>query len=239
MSDSAPTTASTHSDTNETGRATTDADTTPWQRLADADPIRVRDPLAEVLGMVPEGEPLVVTFPEVAKAAGHACPAVAGAYRATQLALDELYPESTPVRSEVSVRVGGEPEQPGLGPMANVIRHVTGAADETGFAGFGGYGGRDDLLSFGEVPGPGRSFAFTRADTDETVRVSFDPSATGVEPEDGGGSPMQAVGKLVAGEASDAEREQFYDRWHGRVQRVLDAPAGDGSPFTLERASEN
>jgi len=238
MSDSAPTTTTTtQSDASEGGRAATDADPTPWRRLADADPIRVRDPLAEVLGMVPDGEPLVVTFPEVAKAAGHACPAVAGAYRATQLALDELYPEATPVRSAVSVRVGGEPGQPGLGPMANVIRHVTGAADETGFAGFGGYGGRDDLLSFGGVPGPGRSFAFTREDTDETVRVSFDPSATGVDPEDGGGSPMQAVGKLVAGEASEAERERFYETWHGRVQRVLDAPAADGSPFTVERVA--
>lgn len=53
-------------------------DETPWRRLASAEPIRVRDPLAEVLGMVPEGEPLVVRFADVAKAAGHACPAVAG-----------------------------------------------------------------------------------------------------------------------------------------------------------------
>jgi formylmethanofuran dehydrogenase subunit E len=40
--------------------------------------------------MVPEEAPLTITFPEVAKAAGHACPAVAGAYRVTQLALAEL-----------------------------------------------------------------------------------------------------------------------------------------------------
>lgn len=229
MSDSPPTTDATHSETT----------TTPWQRLADADPIAVRDPLAEVLGMVPEGEPLVVTFPEVAKAAGHACPAVGGAYRSTQLALDELHPESTPVRSDISVVVGGERGAHGVGPMANVIRHVTGAADETGFAGLAGCGGRQGLLSFGEVPGPGRSFEFTREDTGETVRVSFEPSRTGVSPDEGGGSPMQAAAAIVQGDASDAQRERFHEQWHGRVQRVLDTEPGEGSPFTLTRVGGN
>ena len=232
MSDSASTTDATHSETAAT-------ETTPWQRLADADPIRVRDPLAELLGMVSEGEPLVVTFADVATAAGHACPAVAGAYRSTQLALAELYPESTPVRSDISVVMGGERADHGVGPMANVIRHVTGAADDTGFAGLAGCGGRQDLMSFGEVPGPGRSFEFTREDTGETVRVSFQPSATGVDPAEGGGSPMQAAAGIVRGEASDAERERFHEQWHGRVQRILDAAAGEQTPFTVARVDES
>lgn len=231
MSDSASTTDATHS-------ATTATETTPWRRLADTDPVEVRDPLAELLGMVPEGEPLVVTFADVATAAGHACPAVAGAYRSTQLALGDLYPESTPVRSEISVVVGGERDDHGLGPMANVIRHVTGAAGETGFAGLAGRGGRQDLMSFGEVPGRGRSFEFAREDTGETVRVSFEPSATGVDPDEGGGSPMRAAAKLVQGEASEAERERFHEQWHGRVQRVLDAEPGEGSPFTVTRVED-
>lgn len=226
MSDSASATDETHSATTQT---------TPWRRLADADPIEVRDPLAELLGMVPEGEPLVVRFADVATAAGHACPAVAGAYRSTQLALDDLYPESTPVRSDVSVVVGGERDDHGLGPMANVIRHVTGAADETGFAGLAGCGGRQDLMEFGEVPGPGRSFEFTREDTGETVRVSFEPARTGVDPDEGGGNPMRAAASIVQGEASEAERERFHEQWHGRVQGVLDARPGEESPFTVER----
>jgi hypothetical protein len=232
MSDSA-------SSTDETNSTEPTTDATPWRRLADADPIHIRDPLAELLGMVPEGEPLVVTFADVATAAGHACPAVAGAYRSTQLALAELYPESTPVRCDVSVVVGGERDDHGVGPMANVIRHVTGAADETGFAGLAGCGGRQDLMSFGEVPGPGRSVEFTREDTDETVRLSFDPSATGVDPDDGGGAPMQAAASIVQGEASEAEREQFHEQWHSRVQRVLDAEPAEDSPFTVERLGED
>jgi hypothetical protein len=213
------------------------SDETPWQRLASAEPIRIRDPLAEVLGMVPDGDPLVVTFADVAKAAGHACPAVAGAYRSTQLALDRLYPDEYPVRSNVTVTVGGEPSDPGLGPMANVIRHITGAADETGFAGFAGFGGRDDLLSFGTVEAPGRAFRFERTDADAAVVVSFAPSATGVDPDDGGGAPMQALGKIVSGDADEEEAAAFREQWHGRVQRVLDAPA-DGGPFTVETEAE-
>lgn len=230
MSDSPSATDVTHSAATET---------TAWQRLADADAIQIRDPLAELLGMVPEGEPLVVSFAEVATAAGHACPAVAGAYRSTQLALDDLYPESTPVRSEVSVVVGGERGDHGVGPMANVIRHVTGAADETGFGGLAGCGGRQDLMSFGEVPGPGRSFDFTREDTGERVRVSFEPSATGVDPDEGGGSPMRAAASIVQGEASEAEAEEFHEQWHGRVQRILDAQPGEQSPFTLTRVGDD
>jgi|AntRauMinimDraft_4_1070384.scaffolds.fasta_scaffold00139_26 formylmethanofuran dehydrogenase subunit E len=232
MSDSAPTTDATH-------RTTTATDETPWQRLADADPIEIRDPLAELLGMVPEGEPLVVTFADVAKAAGHACPAVAGAYRSTQLALDELYPESTPVRSEISVVVGGERDDHGLGPMANAVRHVTGAAGEAGFAGLAGCGGRQDLMSFGEVPGPGRSFEFTREDTGEAVRVSFDPSATAADPDEGGRSPMQAAASIVQGEASEADRERFHEQWHGRVQRVLDARPSEERSFTVTRPGDS
>ncbi|MFB6202459.1 MAG: hypothetical protein ABEI98_10675 [Halorhabdus sp.] len=208
---------------------------TPWQRLATAEPIRIRDPLAEVLGMVPEGEPLVVTFADVAKAAGHACPAVAGAYRSTQLALERLYPESYPVRSDIEVTVGGEPSDSGLGPMANVIRHITGAADETGFTGFGGFGGRDGLLSFGDLDAPGRAFRFERTDTDSTVVVSFDPSAAGVDPDAGGGGgpPMHTLPEIVAGSADEEEAATFREEWHDRVQRILDAPA-DGGPFTVE-----
>ncbi|MCG1002489.1 MULTISPECIES: FmdE family protein [Halobacterium] len=207
---------------------------TNWQHLADADPIAVRDPLAELLGVVPDGDPLVVGFPEVVLAAGHACPAVAGAYRATQLALDDLYPDSLPVRSDVAVEVGGEPDDHGLGAMANVVSHVTGADRETGFTGFGGYGGRENLLSFTDLDGPGRTFAFHRLDTDDSVRVSFAPGEIGMSPPgESGGSVGDVIPKLVAGDATDAERDRFHDQWHDRVQRVLDATPGEDSPFTL------
>lgn len=218
-----------------TGRSVSADDTTPWQRLPATAPIRIRDPLAELLGMVPEGEPLSVTFAEVAKAAGHACPAVAGAYRGTQLALSALHSETLPVRSELAVTVGGDPDDPGLGPMASVLRQVTGAADETGFDGFAGYGGRSGLMTFGELPGSGRAFEFRRIDIDEAVRVAFDPSAAGVDPSGGDGPPVDALPRLISGEADADEREAFLDAWHGRVQRLLRAEPGAERPFSVER----
>ncbi|WP_436926114.1 hypothetical protein [Halosimplex amylolyticum] len=210
-------------------------DQTSWRRLADAEPIEIRDPLAELLGMVPNGEPLTVTFADVAKAAGHACPAVSGAYRSTQLALDELYPESYPVRSDINVVVGDAPDAAGYGPMANVMRHITGATDETGFSGFNGFGGRDNRLSFEEIPGPGRSFEFKRVDTEETVRITFTPSAT--KPESANGSPevKEQIARLVQGDLSDEERDAFYETWHTRVQMILQADPGPDTPFSMER----
>jgi len=210
-------------------------DPTPWSRLADAEPIAVRDPLAELLGMVPPGEPLTVTFPEVAKAAGHACPAVAGAYRCTQLALAALYPDSLPVRSAIAVTVGGSPTEPGVGPMTDVVRHVTGAADESGFEGLAGCGGRRGLLTFEDASGPGRTFAFERVDTGARVRVSFDPSATGVDPDAGGGDIQALLPKLLDGRASAAARDRFYAAWHGRVARILRAEPDDSGPISLRR----
>jgi hypothetical protein len=161
---------------------------------------------------------------------------VAGAYRSTQLALERLYPDELPVRSEIAVTVGGEPGDSGLGPMANVIRHITGAADETGFAGFGGYGGRENLLSFDDVAAPGRAFRFERTDTGAAVVVSFDPSSTGADPGPGGGAPMQTIGDVVSGDADDEKTASFRDQWHNRVQRILEAPA-DGGPFSVEDGS--
>lgn len=220
-------------DTTSNGTVAEKRDETPWQRLASTEPIRIRDPLAEVLGMVTEGEPLVVTFADVAKAAGHACPAVAGAYRSTQLALDRLYADEYPLRSDIEVTVGGEPDDHGLGPMANVIRHITGAADETGFTGFGEVGDREDLLSFGEVAASGRAFQFDRIDIGTSIIVSFDPSTAGVDPDAGGGAPTQISSKIVAGDTDDKQTAAFRDQWHGRVQRIIDAPA-EGGPFTVE-----
>ncbi|MFT4920919.1 MAG: hypothetical protein ACI8XM_000110 [Haloarculaceae archaeon] len=183
--------------------------------------------------MVPEGEPLVVTFADVAKAAGHVCPAVASAYRSAQLALDRLYPDEYPVRLNVAVTVGGEPSDSGLGPMVNMIQYITGAADETGFAGFGRCGGRENLLSFDDVDGSGRAFRFERTGTYGSVVVSFDPSGTGTDPDSGRGSPTQTLSKVVAGTANETEATTFRDQWYDRVQGILEAPA-DGGPLTVE-----
>ena len=56
-----------------------------------AEPIKIKDPLAVVLGAMDKGEVFVFTYADAVKFAGHSCPAVAGAYKSTQLALKALY----------------------------------------------------------------------------------------------------------------------------------------------------
>ena len=51
----------------------------------DAEPIRIRDPVAEALGVLEDGDPFVITYEDVVKAAGHSCPTASGAFRIAQL----------------------------------------------------------------------------------------------------------------------------------------------------------
>jgi len=80
---------------------------TNWQVDYDVDPIEIRDPVAEALGVLEPGDPFVISYRDAVKEAGHSCPTASGAYRIVQLGLDALYPDNHPVRSEVEVQAAG------------------------------------------------------------------------------------------------------------------------------------
>lgn len=204
--------------------STTEPDRTNWTvEYEDVEPIRLRDPVAEALAVVDPGEPLVVTYADVVTAAGHSCPTTAGAYRIVQRGLGTLYPDpdDLPVRGEIAVEAGGPRDDPGYGVTSRFVSYVTGAAGEDGFAGLaGGHGGRKDTLSFGDFGSDGLAYDFTRTDTGEAVRVTYDTAAI---PEAGPG--VEHLPKLIDGTATDEEREAFANAWHGRVERIL---RGDG-----------
>ncbi|WP_265111965.1 formylmethanofuran dehydrogenase subunit E family protein [Halosolutus halophilus] len=211
-------------DTTETDRTTTN-----WNvSYEDVEPIRLRDPVAEALAVVDPGDPIVVTYEDVVKAAGHSCPTAAGAYRIAQAGLDALYPgDELPVRGDVAVLAGGPRDDPSYGVTSRLISYITGAAGEDGFAGLaGGHGGRKDLLRFGAIGVDGIAFEFTRTDTDETVRVTYDTSKI---PD--AGPATQHLPALIEGDATADERAAFAEAWHGRVEAILD---GDGY-VTVER----
>ena len=197
---------------------TTTADETNWAIDYDVEPIRIRDPVAEALAVLDPGDPFVVSYRDVVQIAGHSCPTAAGAFRLTQAALDALYPDSLPGRSDIEVRAGGPKDDTAYGVTANLVAAITGAAERDGFGGLvGGYGGRDNMLSFGTFGDEGVQFAFRRTDTDETVVVTYhvaDVPKLGPE--------GQFLPKLVDGSATDEEREAFARAWHSRVQAVLD-----------------
>ncbi|MEF8783106.1 MAG: hypothetical protein V5A39_08425 [Haloarculaceae archaeon] len=204
-----------HTTARDANRATTD-----WAIDYDVEPIEIRDPVAEALTVLAPGEPFVVTYEDVVKAAGHSCPTAAGAYRITQFGLDALYPETLPVRSDVEVSAAGSRDDAAYGVMGRLVSYVTGAAEEDGFAGLGGgYGDRRDLLTFGafEADSPDPTFRFRRTDTDETVEVAYH---VGEVPE--GGPAIGNLGQILEGSASEDQRAAFADAWDRRVQAVLD-----------------
>lgn len=183
----------------------------------DIDPIRLRDPVAEALCVLEPGDPFVITYHDLVKAAGHSCPTASGAYRLAQVGLAALYPDSIPVRSEIAVTVAGPREDPQYGVISRLLSYITGAAAEDGFAGLaGGYGGRNGLLHFDEWDAEGVSARFERTDTGEAVEVTYHvgdvPSA---------GPAAGILPAILDGSASPEERETFAEIWHGRVRRVL------------------
>lgn len=205
------------------------ADRTNWRiDYEDIEPIRIRDPVAEALAVLEPGDPVVVTYADAVKAAGHSCPTASGAYRIAQLGLDALYPDGTPVRGEIEVTAGGPKDDPTYGVMSRIISYVTGAAEEDGFGGLaGGYGGRRDSLAFDDFEGDGPTFELARTDTGDSVRVTY--HVTDVPP---AGPATQALQKLIDGTATPEERDAFSEAWHGRVERILT----DDEFFTVDRS---
>jgi hypothetical protein len=198
-----------------------------WAVEYDVEPIRIRDPVAEALVVLEPGEPFVVTYEDVVKAAGHSCPTASGAYRIAQLGLDALYPGSLPVRSEVEVLASGPRDDATYGLMGRLISYVTGAAQEDGFSGLGGgFGDRQNLLRFDafDPDSADPTFRFRRSDTGETVEVTYH---VGDVPD--GGPALGNLQQIIDGTASEEDRELFADVWHGRVRAVL----SDDSLFTV------
>lgn len=192
---------------------------TNWAVDYDAEPIRIRDPVAEALAVLDPGEPFVLTYRDVVTVAGHSCPTASGAYRIAQLGLDALYPDELPVRSDVEVRAAGPRDDATYGVMSRIVSYVTGAAQEDGFGGLsGGHGDRKNLLSFDafEPESADPTFRFRRTDTDDIVEVAYHVSDV-----PGGGPAMGNLQQILDGTAGKNEREAFANAWHGRVQAVL------------------
>ncbi|MBI4335366.1 MAG: hypothetical protein HY589_01780 [Candidatus Omnitrophica bacterium] len=191
---------------------------TRWKQAfyEDVEPIELREPLAEFLGAINEGEEFIFTYADAVKLAGHSCPAVSGAYKITQKALKALYENETPVRGQVGVRVLGNVDNGANGPMAQVIGLITGAAAETGFAGLGQRFHRKNKLVFdteNEKPG---AFIFTRDDNQKKVEVSYHPENIPT-PE----RMSDLLTKCIVGTATEKQQEEFKRMWQERVRIVL------------------
>ena len=176
--------------------------------------ITVKDPLAQALGAFKNGE-YEITYLEVVKAAGHSCPTVAGAYIMASEAIKFLYPEERAVRGNIKVEFAESLQEGVAGVIGNVITHITGATDKSGFKGLNGQFARHSLMFFdADINSSAR---FTRVDTKKSVDVNYNHSSIAASPK-----MMPLMQKLTTGVATPEEVEEFGQLWQERVKRIFE-----------------
>jgi len=176
--------------------------------------IKVKDPLAQVLGAFDTGE-YAFSYLDVVKAAGHSCPTVAGAYIMTAEALKALYPEGKAIRGDVKVEFKESLEEGVAGVIGNVISQITGATDRSGFKGLQGQFARHSLMHFNaDISSSAR---FTRVSNAKSVDVTYNPQEIKPNP-----IMMPLMQKLISGEASTEEVKEFGKLWQERVERIFE-----------------
>lgn len=175
--------------------------------------ITLYDPLSAVLGTFNDGL-VEITYLDVVKAAGHSCPTVAGAYLMSARALEALYDDKTPERGAIKVEFKESSDEGVAGVIANVITHITGATETSGFKGLNGKFARHSLMAFNS--NIASSARFTRVDNNASVDLFYNPSTIAPNPQ------MQPLmQKIMSDNASQEDRDTFAKLWQERVQKIL------------------
>ncbi len=175
--------------------------------------IKVRDPLAELLGSC-EGGLIEYGYVDAVRLAGHSCPTVAGAYLVTLRALARLFPTGPAERGSVRVHLRDGIGEGVTGVIANVVSMLTGAAGEGGFKGLAGRFERRNLLHFdARIPA---SIRFERTHDGQAVDVDYHPERIPAPTR-----MRELLGRVVSGTASASEQHEFGALWQERVRRIL------------------
>ena len=175
---------------------------------------KVVDPIAAILGAFENGE-YEISYKDVVKSAGHSCPTVAGAYLMTSEAMKLLYPNERLIRGDVDVSFVEDVSDGVAGVVGNVISHITGATDKSGFKGLGGKFARHSLMHFNaDINSSAR---FTRVSNGKSVDVNYNPNSVPADPQ-----MMPLMQKILSGAASADEKKLFVELWQDRVKRVFE-----------------
>jgi len=187
--------------------------------------LRVRDPLAELLGCC-EGGVIEYGYADVVRMAGHSCPTVASAYWLTWRALKALYPDTLPVRGGIKVDMRESARSGNTGVTAAVIQMLTGAAGNSGFKGISGRFSRAGLQR--HAPEIALAVRYTRLDTGAAVDAAADLSLV---PADG---ELEALlERFEHGVADNAALAALGRLWQARVATLLLERADDPAVFLL------
>lgn len=187
--------------------------------------LRVRDPLAEMLGCAEHGE-LEYGYADVVRLAGHSCPTVAAAYWLTCLSLRRLYGDALPERGGIQVEFQDSARSGSTGVVAAVVQLLTGAAGSSGFKGLGGRFNRAGLIRFS--PDLLLSMRFTRLDTGQVVDAAADLSLVPADPR-----LESLLTRCLHGLGSPAEQRLLGELWQARVRAMLLDLAHDPGVFIV------
>ncbi len=181
------------------------------------EPFILQDDLAAFLGATKGGE-IQIDYIDCVKLAGHSCPTVAGSYILAKVALNKLYGNEIPKRSQVKIEFKEAKEHQVTGVIGSVLSFILGSNDSGGFAGIGGKFNRKNLLSYenNDVNG---MVKFTRIDNNESITLNLN---TSIVPGDPNMQPLMQ--KTLMGQASKEEAEQFAKLWQARVEYMLLKP---------------
>ncbi|HET8942518.1 MAG TPA: hypothetical protein VFN13_11095 [Rudaea sp.] len=185
----------------------------------DVPSLRLRDPLAQLLGAAPDGV-MEYRYDDAVRLAGHSCPTVAGAWLSARAGLRSLYGDELPERGAISVSMPDAEDAGVTGVIAQVMTLITGAAGASGFKGLGGQYARCHLLQFSETNV--RGVRLRRNDTRTAVEVELDTRRVPADPRQ-----QQLIGLVVQGRADAAQRVEFGNVWQQRVRRLLLEHADD------------
>jgi hypothetical protein len=175
--------------------------------------VKLQDPLADVLGAFEDGE-YEIGYTEVVKSAGHSCPTVAGAYIMASEAIKALYGEQRAVRGDIKVEFKESLEDGVAGVVGNVISHITGATDKSGFKGLNGLSPRHSLMFYNsDISSSAR---FTRIDNHKSVDVFYDHSSIAGNP-----MMMKLMQKISSNQATLDDKKMFGELWQERVKKIF------------------
>jgi hypothetical protein len=139
--------------------------------------IKIHEPFAKFLMSDSEEFDFTISLLDVVHFAGHACPAMVGAFFISQRAVQELFPETkTCIRGRVAIDIPSSVEQGATGPISNVFSMIFGSWEKSGFGGLKGNFVRRGLLRYNADDVPQGVFRFRDLRTKAFVDISYDPS---------------------------------------------------------------
>lgn len=145
--------------------------------------IKIHEPFAEFLMANPEEHTFEVSLLDAVRFAGHACPAMVGAFMISKHVVEKLFPETQVCeRGDVQVFMGRGATEGATGPISNIFSFVFGAFEKNGFGGLGGENFvRRNLLQYENLQVPPGAFRFKRVSTGQSLDVFYSPGQAQVD----------------------------------------------------------